>query len=201
MGEERRNNQSIISTSVQVITNPRKFFSEMDPSGGYAEPMKFFFAMAAIGWLINLVGTTLMLGKASLVSFLAMALAGPAVLFIAGFAGALILHIIWQILGSNASFETSYRSVAYATGISPLTSLISFIPVVGVPFSIAWAIFLLITASVEVHKIRQSLAWAVWGVVGAFLIVSTITVQFFYNKNLSYTTAVSMNESSIHQQR
>ncbi len=201
MGEERRNNQSIISTSVQVITNPRKFFSEMDPSGGYAEPMKFFFAMAAIGWLINLVGTTLMLGKASLVSFLAMAIAGPAVLFIAGFAGALILHIIWQILGSNASFETSYRSVAYATGISPLTSLISFIPVVGVPFSIAWAIFLLITASVEVHKIRQSLAWAVWGVVGAFLIVSTITVQFFYNKNLSYTTAVSMNESSIHQQR
>jgi hypothetical protein len=166
----------------------------MPREGGFKEPMTFFFSMAAIGWLINLIGTTLILGKSSIISFLVMAVVGPAILFVSGFLGALILHIIWQILGSNASYETSYRTLAYATGISPLTSLISFIPVVGVPFSIAWAIFLLIIGSIEVHKVKNSLAWAVWGVLGLFLIVSTVVVQLNFHKNMTELRASSSME-------
>lgn len=194
MAESIRPTSNIISTAVQVISNPRRFFSSMPREGGFKEPMTFFFSMAAIGWLINLIGTTLILGKSSIISFLVMAVVGPAILFVSGFLGALILHIIWQILGSNASYETSYRTLAYATGISPLTSLISFIPVVGVPFSIAWAIFLLIIGSIEVHKVKNSLAWAVWGVLGLFLIVSTVVVQLNFHKNMTELRASSSME-------
>ncbi|NOY64830.1 MAG: YIP1 family protein [Nitrospirae bacterium] len=194
MAESIKPTNSIVYTAVQVISNPRKFFSSMPREGGFKEPMTFFFAMAAIGWLINLTGTTLILGKSSVVSFLVMAIVGPAILFLSGFLGALILHIIWQILGSDASYETSYRTLAYATGISPLTSLISFIPVVGVPFSIAWAVFLIIIGSVEVHKIKNSLAWAVWGVVGLFLVVSTVVVQLNMHKTMPELRAFSSVE-------
>lgn len=194
MAEPIRSDNSIVYTAVQVISNPRKFFSSMPREGGFKEPMTFFFTMAAVGWLINLTGTTLMLGKSTMVSFIIMAIVGPVILFLSGFLGALILHIIWQILGSDASYETSYRTLAYAIGISPLTSLISFIPVVGVPFSMAWAVFLIIIGSVEVHKIKNSLAWAVWGVVGLFLIVSTVVVQLNLHKNMSELRASSSME-------
>ncbi len=194
MAESIRPTSGIVSKAVQVISNPRRFFSSMPREGGLKEPMTFFFTMAATGWLINLTGTTLILGKSSVVSFIVMAIVGPAILFLSGFLGALILHIIWQILGSDASYETSYRTLAYATGISPLTSLISFIPVVGVPFSIAWAVFLIIIGSVEVHKIKNSLAWAVWGVVGLFLIVSTVIVQLNIHKSISELRASSSME-------
>ena len=194
MAESIKPTNGIISTTVQVISNPRRFFSSMPREGGFKEPMRFFFTMAAVGWLINLTGTTLILGKPSVVSFLVMAVAGPPILFLSGLLGALILHVIWQILGSDAPYETSYRTLAYATGISPLTSLISFIPVVGVPFSIAWAVFLLIIGSVEVHKIKNSLAWVVWGVVGLFLIVSTVVVQLNMHKNISELRAYSSME-------
>ncbi|HHN65066.1 MAG TPA: hypothetical protein ENK09_06865 [Nitrospirae bacterium] len=185
MAESIKSSGSVFAVAVQVITDPRRFFANMPRTGGFRDPMIFFFAMASVGWLINLIGTTLIIGKTSLLSFVVMALAGPVVLFIAGFLGALILHIIWQLLGSDASYETSYRTLAYATGISPLTSLISFIPVVGVPFSIAWAVFLVIVATVEVHRIKSTLAWAVWGVIGLFLIVSTVVVQFNIGREMT----------------
>ncbi len=65
--------------------------------------------------------------------------------------GAAILFVIWQLLGSQQSYEVSFRCAAYALAISPITAALDFIPYLGVVVGLAWMAYILVCASVEVH--------------------------------------------------
>jgi hypothetical protein len=103
--------------------------------------------------------------RAALASIIYM----PIGALIFGFVGAAILFGIWKLMGSNESYETAYRCGAYASVTIPILTILGIIPYAGVLIGLAWMLFLLVTASVEVHKIAAKTAWMVFGIITAIL--------------------------------
>ena len=94
-----------------------------------------------------------------------------------GFIGAAIMFVIWKLMGSDESFETAYRCGAYAAAISPITSVLGVIPYIGSLIGLAWGLYLVVTASVEVHKLPAKKAWMVFGIIGAVLAIMSLSAQ------------------------
>ncbi len=177
--------EGLVSSFIDVVVRPGKFYSSMSRRGGFGEPIKFFLVFSSIGLMINIIGTSLIYGNLSLSYVPVLFFTLEAALFVGSFVAAMILHIVWKALGSKESYETSYRVFAYSAAISPFTSVIAFIPNVGIAISMVWVFILLIIASSKVHEIKQSLALAVWGLVGAFMIVLTLSYELGYKKTIS----------------
>lgn len=106
----------------------------------------------------------------------------PILGLIISFIAAGILFIIWKIMGSQENYETAYRCAAYSSGIIPVTSVLGFIPYLGSVAGLLWGFYLIITASIEVHKIKSSLVWTVWGIIAALFIILSLSVQYAARK-------------------
>ncbi len=159
--------------AIGVITAPRAFFRAMPRTGGYLDPIIFLLAMGLIAALLQLVLGFIGLGAGGVGG---VAAAGffvlimlPVFLLVFGFVGAAIAFVIWRFLGSRESFETAFRCVAYMWAIAPITVLLSAIPYLGSLVHVAWAFYLLIIASVEVHGIAEKTATIVFAVVGVIV--------------------------------
>jgi type VI protein secretion system component VasK len=85
-------------------------------------------------------------------------------------------------MGSQENYETAYRCAAYSSGIIPVTSVLGFIPYLGSVAVLLWGFYLLIAASIEVHKIKSSLAWTVWGIIAALFIMLSLSAQYAARK-------------------
>ena len=85
-------------------------------------------------------------------------------------------------MGSQENYETAYRCAAYSSGIIPVTSVLGFIPYLGSVAGLLWGFYLIITASIEVHKIKSSLAWTVWGIIAALFIMLSLSAQYAARK-------------------
>ena len=167
---------SIPDIVVKVIKNPAGFFREMPRTGGFVEPLIFMVVMGVAGGIIRAIFGIFGLGfTGSFFMALASIIIVPIMVAIFGFVAAGIIFIIWKILGSEQSFETAYRCIAYAGAITPITALLNIIPYIGVIFSLAWMTYLFIIASVEVHSIRSKTAWIVFGTI--FIIFSIFSVS------------------------
>jgi len=81
-------------------------------------------------------------------------------------------------MGSEQSFETAYRCVAYAAAISPITTLIGIIPYLGVLITMGWMMFLMVTASQEVHNLESKKAWIVFGIVFGLFTLLNLNSQY-----------------------
>jgi len=175
--------RSIPDTIKKVIINPVGFFKDMPKSGGFIEPLIFMVCMGLVVAVINLILATFGMGFVG--SFL-MAVASliilPIVIAIFGFVGALILFIIWKIMGSQESFETAYRCAAYATGITPITTIINLVPYLGALVSLLWMTYLMVVASVEVHSINRKTAWMVFGIIAGIFFLFSISSQYAARK-------------------
>ena len=101
----------------------------------------------------------------------------PIMVAIFGFVGAAIVFVIWKLMGSNESYETAYRCGAYATAISPIAAVAGLIPWVGGLVGLAWMTYLLVIASVEVHKIPAKKAWMVFGIIAAIFAIMSLSAQ------------------------
>ena len=170
---------SIVDTVKRVITDPAGFFREMPKEGGFMDPLIFLVAMsvvtALVGVLLSLVG--LAGPGATFGAALASIIIVPIFAAIFGFVGAAILFVIWKILGSEESYETAYRCGAYMAAISPITSVLGVIPYLGLVLSAVWGLFLVVTASAEVHKIKQTTAWLVFGILTGLLCLMGVGSQ------------------------
>jgi hypothetical protein len=170
--------QGILNTAIAVITKPAEFYRGMAKSGGFVDPLIFAVVMGLIGGVIQaVVGLLHLGGKVSVVMALAGIVMGPIMVAIFGFVGAAIMFVIWKIMGSSESYETAYRCGAYAAAISPITTLLGVIPFVGSLIGLAWMLFLLVAASVEVHKIAAKTAWMVFGIIAALLALMSTCSQ------------------------
>ena len=170
---------SILKTAIEVVTKPVGFFRSMPISGGFAEPLVFMVSMGVVAGILHALLTIVGLSYAA--SFL-MAIASiiiiPVLVAIFGFVGAAILFVIWRIMGSQQSFETAYRCGAYAGGIVPITTVLGVIPYLGPVVGLVWMTYLLVVASVEVHKLNPKPAWIVFGAICAFFALASISSQF-----------------------
>ncbi len=156
----------------RVITDPVGFFGQMAKTGGMKEPLMFLAAMGLMAGIVNLVLSVVGLGMTpSLARSLPLVIFIPIGCVVLGFVGAGIVFVIWKMMGSDASYETSYRCVAYAAAIMPITQFVSVVPYIGGPAGAAWGTFLFVLASIHVQKIRPKLAWIVFG---SLFVVSTL---------------------------
>lgn len=178
----------IINTAIKVITDPLGFFKNMAKSGGFIEPLIFIVAMGIVSGILQAI--LAVLGFVRGVPFsmaLASIIIAPALMAVFGFAVAFILFIIWKIMGSQEPYETAFRCNAYVASITPINTVLAVIPYIGPVLGFIWMMYLIILASIEVHKIKPKIAWIVFGVICAILSISAITSQFAARKMINET--------------
>ena len=170
--------ETIQKTVMAVITDPAGFFRNMEKSGGFADPLIFMAAMGVVSGILQAILSVVGLGmKVSFAAALSMIFMIPVVVMIFGFVGAGIFFVIWKLMGSNQPYETAYRCVAYAAAVTPVTTLIGVIPYLGAAAALVWMMFLMVTASREVHHLESQKAWIVFGIIFGLLILLNINSQ------------------------
>ena len=170
--------ETIQKTVMAVITDPAGFFRNMEKSGGFADPLIFMAAMGVVSGILQAILSVVGLGmKVSFAAALSMIFMIPLIVMIFGFVGAGIFFVIWKLMGSNQPYETSYRCVAYAAAVTPVTTLIGVIPYLGAAAALVWMMFLMVTASREVHNLELQKAWIVFGIIFGLLILLNINSQ------------------------
>jgi hypothetical protein len=179
---------AIIKKALVILKNPILFYREMPKSGGYLEPVLFVTVMAVIVGLLMTVFSIFGLGIMG-----GMALGINTILFttvmsiISSFIGAVILYFIWKLMGSNESYETSYRCIAYASVVYPLVALLGSIPYLSSVVSVLFGTYLMIIASVEVHHIKQKTAYIVFCIIGIIGLLSNISNEMLVRETISQT--------------
>jgi len=170
--------QGIVDTALKVIKTPSEFYRGMARDGGFVDPLIFVAVMGAVGGVVyTVLGVLHLLPMVSM----GMALSGivimPIYAVIGSFIGGAIVFVVWKLMGSGESFETAYRCGAYASAVSPIVLGLNAVPYIGGLVGLAWMVVLLVTASVEVHKIAAKTAWLVFGIIGGLLALGSISGQ------------------------
>lgn len=186
MGDKYGCFASIPNLAARVIKSPALFFREMPKTGGYLGPLIFMTAMGVasgvIGGLlhaiVNILGfqlySGLALGMISLVLMPVYCAIGCAV---SGFIVAALLFVIWRLMGSKETYEAAYRCTAYLAAISPIVTAVWIIPYAGGAVGLLIALYYLVTASTEAHRIPSGRAWMVFGIIAAFMMVISISAK------------------------
>jgi len=89
----------------------------------------------------------------------------PVVTSLYAFAVALLLYVVWKLMGSHESYETAFRCLAFIAALTPVTALLGFLPYIGSLISIILYTSFLVITSAEVHLIptrRHGLSSHYW---------------------------------------
>lgn len=174
----------ITNTWLKVIKTPGEFFMQMPAKGGYADPVKFAvicyliagIALAVIRFAaqfllagIDITETTLIMGLLNIILI-------PIIGVIGLFIGALILNILFKILGGNGTYEGTLRLLAYASA----AIVFSWIPFVAI-LSGLYMMYLLVIGGTKVHEIglfNSFIAVVISVVIGIVIIVVLILFLF-----------------------
>ncbi|MBF0345743.1 MAG: YIP1 family protein [Nitrospirae bacterium] len=163
---------AIPSNAVRVLTRPSDFFRHMPRAGGFIEPLVFMVSMGVLSGLlravINILEFRLLAGIGKAV---ATFLFVPITIGLFGFLLASALFILWMILGSQQSYQTSYRCVAYMSALTPVITVLSIVPFLGGIAGFALMIVFIVVVSVEVHDIPAQRAMLFFGILGLILVL------------------------------
>lgn len=167
--------QSVLADARRVLTNPTGFYRDMPTTGGFTEPLLFIVVMAIatgiVGAFLSLFGGSqigaMRLGFASIILL-------PILAAFTSFISAAVLFLIWKLMGSERSYETAYRCIAYATAIYPVVAIVGVIPYLATIIGMAWLGYLMIEASVLVHGQERKTATLVIGLFAVLLMLSNI---------------------------
>jgi hypothetical protein len=176
---------SIPQTAVKVVTSPTDFFRQMPKTGGFLEPLVFLVVMGAVSGVLGglfmalsgVLGLHLYPGQMGIFAIVMMPIMYAVGSAIFGFVTAAVLFVIWKLMGSNESYETAYRCIAYLSALSPITTVLGVIPYLGGAVGLLIATYYLVTASVQVHGIPAQKAWLVFGILAAIFIVLSVSAQ------------------------
>jgi hypothetical protein len=174
---------AIPQTAIRIITQPAAFFREMPKTGGFVEPLIFMVVIGVVSGIIQAVLGLLHLNMVSgAMAGITAIIMMPVAILIGGFIGAAIAFVVWKLMGSVENYETAYRCCAYASAISPVTTLLGIIPYLGSIIGILIGTYYIVMASVEVHRIPAKKAWTVFGIIAAVLILLSLSGQFAARK-------------------
>lgn len=168
----------VVADAQSVLTGPAAFYRSMPTSGGFAEPAIF---VAVMGAAMGLVISIFSLFGASPVGAMAVGLAAiiimPIFAVIGSFIAALVMFVIWKLMGSEQNYEGAYRSVAHATALYPVMAVLGLIPYLGTIVGVVWGTYLMFTATVEVHKIERPKAKIVFAVLGFLMLFIQVSSE------------------------
>ncbi len=171
--------QKMIDDTKNFFTAPTELYSNFEKEGGYLELIFYFTLMTIIGELILILFFTILHPKYLAINMILCILFIP-ISLVGFFISTIILHIIWTMLGSQESFETSLRCNASLSPLFPVGILASLIPFFGkwigmfIYLFIVW--FYLVLASNLVHKIETDIAKKVFLII--FIIIAFIRMTY-----------------------
>ena len=169
---------TILETVKKVILDPVGFYRGMPKGGGFGDPLVFVVVLGLVSGIIQAVLSLVHLGPVgSVMMALGFIILAPIWILIGSFIGAAILFVIWKLMGSGESYETAYRCAAYAAAITPISAVAGIVPYIGGLVGLAWGLYLVVMASVEVHKLPAKKAWLVFGIIGAVLALFSLSAQ------------------------
>ena len=118
---------------------PCRFF-QIYAKNGWADRTTYFLAvMGGVGGVLHAVLSVFNVGfVTSFFMALAIIIIGPIVSAIFGSIVAASLFFVWKLMGSQETIETAFRCGAYATAITPLTTLFGIIPYLGTLLGLGW---------------------------------------------------------------
>lgn len=161
----------IWNTVLTVVLRPVFFFQTMPKSGGFRTPFVFLLVIGLFDLLLLSLFQALVIGPQKALVFAGHALAlAPLALTLSGFLLTTVFFVFWRLMGSSQTYESSYRTFVYSYAISPVTTVIGFVPYLAL-LGFVWWFALLIIASVYVHGINWIKAAVVFTVLGlAFMV-------------------------------
>lgn len=152
-------------TALRVLRDPQGFFAALPREGGYETPAIFAATMlVAYGAILAVYA---LFGPGS---FFHALIVVPILASIGLLIGAAIVFFASQALGGEATFESSFRIVAYGTAIAPIGALVSIIPYAPL-LANAYGIYLTIVGVIAVNRVPETRAWRVLGGIGAVLLL------------------------------
>ncbi len=189
---------AIRDTAINVITRPVAFFQTMPRQGGFRAPYVFLLVIGLLDIVLLSVFEALAVGPAA-----GLALAGrvfvlaPLALTVSSFFLTSVLFVFWRLMGSTQSYETAYRTLAYAYGISPVTTVLGFVPYLAV-VGLFWSFALLVIASVYVHGIGRLKATAVFTALALAMAIFVTRAERYVIRHDLTRPVVHMSRSAHH---
>lgn len=132
MSSESFNFNQFLKDSINSLTKPKTYFSEMPVEGGFGVPIVKALIYGAVAGIFTFLWTLLKVGGATtgifggavgIMAFI-WALVGA---FIGLFIGAVIVLIISAICGGSTDYEANTRVTASLMVLMPITALFGFI--------------------------------------------------------------------------
>lgn len=148
---------SFLATVREIVTQPAGFFRSLTLRDALANPIVFAmicaFIGAFLGGIIAILAAVVGLGQQGLGGaiggFIGGIILGPILMPVALFIGAGISHLFVMLFvrPRNSGFWATFRVVSYV----PVTSLVSWVPVIGGLVALVWGVVLSILGIREVH--------------------------------------------------
>ncbi|MDA8360796.1 MAG: YIP1 family protein [Gammaproteobacteria bacterium] len=161
---------------VQMVTRPAQFFQAMPKRGGFLGPWRFVVAISVIDALLDALFLTAAGGHKLLPEAGALLVVVPVLFTVTSFLFSGVLFVLWWLMGSSQSFETAYRVFAYTSAITPITTLLGFVPYLSV-IGLGWWFGLLALAGVYVHGISPRKSFAIFAVLAIAAAVSMTQLE------------------------
>ena len=169
----------IRDTAINVILRPAAFFQTMPRRGGFRTPYVFLLVIGLVDMLLLSLFEALAVGPKAGLAFAVHALVlAPLALTLSGFVLATVFFVFWRLMGSSQSYETAYRTFAYSYAISPVTTIIGFVPYLTL-VGLFWWFALLVVASVYVHGIGRLKAAAVFATLGLAMAIFVTRAEHY----------------------
>jgi hypothetical protein len=164
----------VLPTAIEVLTDPRAFFSSMPRDGGYEAPGIFAGVMlVAYGAIFGLFS----LLRLELLGFIAALIFVPILCAIGLGIGSAVVLFLSRALKGEATFESSFRIVAYSTALLPVVAVTALVPYLPILVQ-AYGIYIFIVAVIAVHKVEEQRAWTVLGSIGAVILLLALLSTF-----------------------
>lgn len=178
--------KGLTDLAIKLIVNPVDFFRTMPKSGGLLDPLIYIVLTVLLSVVLIAIESSVSHGVGA--HDLGMLAGGlilvPLIAVILSFFLAGAFFAIWSFMGSNENLESSYRCVAYMHIVLPITIILGIVPYLGL-LGIAWWLYLMVIASMEVHKVPVKHALLVFG------IIALISGLVYYN---SVSSAIKAKE-------
>ncbi len=166
--------EDVLPSAIEVLTDPRAFFSTMPRDAGYEAPGIFAGVMLVVyGAIFGLFS----LLRLKLLGFIAALIFVPILGAIGLGIGAAVVLFLSRALKGEATFESSFRIVAYSAALLPIAAAAALVPYLPILVQ-AYGIYILVVAVVAVHKVEEQRAWTVLGSIGAVILLLALLSTF-----------------------
>lgn len=145
---------SIVNDAFKVLTGSKSFFSHM-PKKGYKKAISFLLFIVVVTGLFKTVCSVSHYGFFEGLSHLpGNLLVMLLYVFVIVTLGSGVMYYIWRLMGSEQSFETSFKNVSYSLVALPLLMIAITFGFYAIVLVMALWAFILFNAGNETHQVR-----------------------------------------------